>query len=617
MKIRQRIIILSLLIMVSVFGIEPVSAQEVLPSGIADREIEESIQKYIEENKETTAGVSVGVFRGDDTIARIDYGYANSEKYLEVNQETIFEWGSVGKLLVWTSVMQLWEQGLIDLEANIQNYLPEGYLSYEYPITMVNLMNHNAGFEDIVFEMAAIDEESLLTLKEALVVTQPKQVYQPGKVTSYSNYSTALAGYIVELISHQPFYQYVDEHIFEPLEMHNTSVHPNYEDHPHVREGLLRGQGYTSDLKPMNDGFFYLNLYPAGSVAGTLDDMMIFAKAITPNTSGNQKIFKNESTLNEMLSPTMVYPGTDIDYNNHGLWSHEYDVQALGHGGNSIMYSSYLLFDPISQVGLVIMTNQESELIYNYGLPPLVYGPVGSMTQSNERNENNAAGLYYNARTIRGGIASMYTVLNIQPYTTVNDYNLKSSLFGTLDIQVAPDTYLSTQKIGDFELTSLSRYSVVDGIKTLTSPYGQSIEADAGIWILSITLVLLVIAILWSVVVIGVSLIRFIHSKITKSSLSSFNKVQVAMCLCLWLLVANILWVAQKMLSMEATHISLIINVVMSVVLAIIPIVYAIYLIKSWPKLVDGKLAKFSYLMTLMMGFVITLTVIVLEMYKI
>ena len=167
---------------------------------------------------------------------------------------------------------------------------------------------------------------------------------------------------IVERISGQPFYQYVQDNIFKPLKMEHTSLSPLNIDNPWVKSKFLESEGYTSDLSPIGDGLFYLNIYPAGSTMGTLDDFLTFAKALIPNSVGARRLFKKSETHAEMFSPTLSFPGTDIDYNNHGFWSHEYNVQALGHGGNTIMNSAYLLIDPISGVGLVLMANQAGEI---------------------------------------------------------------------------------------------------------------------------------------------------------------------------------------------------------------------------------------------------------------
>lgn len=81
----------------------------------------------------------------------ISYGYTHIDKQLKVTSNTVFELGSVTKLLVWTSVMQLVEQGTLDLNENIRTYLPDGFLTniqYDSPITMLHLMHHNAGWED-------------------------------------------------------------------------------------------------------------------------------------------------------------------------------------------------------------------------------------------------------------------------------------------------------------------------------------------------------------------------------------------------------------------------------------------------------------------------------------
>ena len=384
-----KIIILILIFSFFAFPSETFAYEETLPSGIKDSDIGGVIEDYIEENKSTSSSVSIAVFRGNETIYKGAHGYANIEDQIKADEETVYEWGSVGKLLVWVSVMQLWEEGEILLETDVREYLPDGFiekLKYDEPITMINLMNHSSGFEDTVFQMCAEDEDSILELGDALKATQPRQIYRPGSVVSYSNWSTALAGYIVELISGQPFYEHVQEHIFEPMDMHHTALEPTYSDNPWVKAKLLKAQGYTYELDPMDDGLFYINLYPAGSVAGTLDDFLKFAKALVPNSGEHKKLFKSKETLNEMLSPTLKYPDTDIDYINYGLWSHEYAVQALGHGGNTRMYSSYLLFDPYTGVGLVIMTNQGSEITYNYGIPPMIFGKIGEIAFIEKRS---------------------------------------------------------------------------------------------------------------------------------------------------------------------------------------------------------------------------------------
>ena len=91
--------------------------------GIGDK-----IERYVDEHMETTAGMSVAIFDEHQTIYRNYFGYTDVQNKIPVSEETVMEWGSVSKLLVWVSVMQLKEQGLLDLDADIRGYLPEGFL---------------------------------------------------------------------------------------------------------------------------------------------------------------------------------------------------------------------------------------------------------------------------------------------------------------------------------------------------------------------------------------------------------------------------------------------------------------------------------------------------------
>lgn len=620
-------IIMIIVVVVICFTYYPSSvfAEGVLPSGIADSEIGYKIESYIENHKDTTAAVSTAVFRGEDTIGKAIYGFSNIENQIVADDETVYEWGSVGKLLVWVSVMQLWEQGEIDLEVDVKEYLPEGFftkLQYDMPITMLNLMNHNAGWEDAVFNMTAEDADSVLTLEDALKVTEPHQVFEPNSVVAYSNWGVSLAGYIVEGISGQPFYQYVQENIFKPLNMSHSSVSPIYLDNKWVESKLLEAEGYTTELSPIGDGLFNVNIYPAGSAAGTLDDFLTFAKALIPNSDGAMKLFNEPQTLNEMLSPTLTYADTDVDYINHGFWSQEFNVQTLGHGGNTVMYSSNLLLDPISGVGIVIMTNQGGETVYNYGLPPMVFGEMGQMAIKEDRTDPaDFAGLYYSARTIREGIGKMYTLLGLRMFSNVGDGNLEASLFGMGEMiakQIAPNTFLESQKVGEMEIDFLTRLVDNGEIKKMSSPYGEALKADADAWACAIIAILFIIAIIWSGIILLSSFIKFLLYKIKKRTLSydSFKKYQIILCLAILLLLVNILFVANIMFSMKGTIEVVRLHVIISIVLGLIPFIYALLLYKRWNRLRISNKKRISYFITMCTGFIMTLTVIILEMYK-
>ena len=124
--------------------------QQKLPSGTPYDQIGQKIEDYYKEHEKTSAGLATSVFDKDgQTIYQNNFGYVDKEKKLAVDDNSVFEWGSATKLTVWVSVMQLWEEGKIDLKTDIKEYLPKdflkGKLTYDKPITMLDLMNHQAG----------------------------------------------------------------------------------------------------------------------------------------------------------------------------------------------------------------------------------------------------------------------------------------------------------------------------------------------------------------------------------------------------------------------------------------------------------------------------------------
>ena len=178
---------------------------------------EEKINAFYEEHKDTAAGAMVGVFDKDGVLFKGYYGYSDIANGTKVDENTVIDWGSSTKTMVWVSVMQLWEQGKIDLEKDIREYLPDGFLTnlkYDKPVRMIDLMNHRAGFQEYYVDMFLPANMNAYTLEEALKLEQPAQIFEPDTITAYSNWGVALAGYIVERVSGESFADYVHHHIF-------------------------------------------------------------------------------------------------------------------------------------------------------------------------------------------------------------------------------------------------------------------------------------------------------------------------------------------------------------------------------------------------------------------
>ncbi|MBU5439027.1 beta-lactamase family protein [Tissierella sp. MSJ-40] len=148
----------------------------VLPSGITYSNMESVIDTYVEDYKGTTAAVSLAVFTGNDVLMEKAYGYSDIENTIANDKDTVFEWGSCTKLLVWASVMQLVEKDKIELNEDIRAYLSKGFfkkLKFDTPITMLNLMNYNAGWQETVIDLFIGDKKDVKELGEALQLIEP------------------------------------------------------------------------------------------------------------------------------------------------------------------------------------------------------------------------------------------------------------------------------------------------------------------------------------------------------------------------------------------------------------------------------------------------------------
>ena len=175
------------------------------------------------------AGAVVVVVKDGETLLHKGYGYADVAARKPVDPATtLFRTGSVSKLTTWTAVMQLVEQGKLDLDADVNGYLDFEIPAREgQPITLRQIMTHTPGFEERIKDLIIPEGESFDPLDVYLKHWVPTRIFAPGTTPAYPNYATALAGYIVARVSGLSFDDYVEQHIFAPLGMqHSTFRQP-------------------------------------------------------------------------------------------------------------------------------------------------------------------------------------------------------------------------------------------------------------------------------------------------------------------------------------------------------------------------------------------------------
>jgi CubicO group peptidase (beta-lactamase class C family) len=216
------------------------------------------------------ASVVVTVVKDGKILTSRGYGHADIASKRPVDPATtMYRPGSVSKLVTWTAVMQLVEQGKVDLDQDVNTYLDYKLPPREgRPVTLRNLMTHTAGFEECIRGLIIPDQVDFQTIGASLKRWVPDRVYAPGKVPAYSNYGASLAGYIVERVSGMPFDAYVDAHIFQPLGMkHSTFTQPL----PERFKADIATTYETASAPPKY--FELISMAPAGSLSASAEDM--------------------------------------------------------------------------------------------------------------------------------------------------------------------------------------------------------------------------------------------------------------------------------------------------------------------------------------------------------
>jgi CubicO group peptidase (beta-lactamase class C family) len=300
------------------------------------------------------AGAVVVVVRDGGVLFAKGYGYADVEKKTPVSPATtLFRPGSVSKLFTWTAVLQLVEQGKLDLDRDVNEYLDFPIpASYPLPITLRHILTHTPGFEDILKNLFATDPARMLTLREYVRERVPQRIYPPGTTVAYSNYATALAGYIVERISGQPFQEYVAEHIFQPLGMeYSTFAQPLPERlAPHMSKGYL-----AASQAPLP--FELVPAAPAGALSSSGLDMARFILAhLQQGRYGDARILRPETV--RMMHARQW--GAFEDLNGMALGFYEESrngLRIIGHGGDTVQFHSDLHLIPEAGIGFFFSQN--------------------------------------------------------------------------------------------------------------------------------------------------------------------------------------------------------------------------------------------------------------------
>ena len=394
------------------------------------------------------AGAVVIVVKDGRVLLQKGYGLADVAARRPMDPATtLVRPGSTSKLFTWTAVMQLVQQGKIDLDRSVNDYLdfkidePAGR-----PITMRHLMNHRAGFEEGLKDLLGYDAALAQTTEQYLKLHPRPLLFAPGDVPAYSNYGVALAGYIVQRLSGEPFEAYVDRHIFQPLGMrHSTMAQP-------VPPALapLVAQGYRTASDPQPSPFEFVITAPAGSGSATAADMGRFMLAhLQQGQLDGQSVLK-PATVARMHSPSEPRrPG--FAAMAHGFFAFTQNGrEVIGHGGDTVVFHTELNLLPREGVGIFFSFNSVGRDTAVYGARKQLFDgfmdryfpapaqPEPPTLASAPADAQRIAGRYQSSRRVEHGFLSALYLLDQAVITANPD--------GTISAPAGPGEGMATYR---------------------------------------------------------------------------------------------------------------------------------------------------------------------------
>ncbi|MFE9914244.1 serine hydrolase domain-containing protein [Micromonospora sp. NPDC005553] len=393
------------------------------------------------------AGATVAVVNDGKILTTRGYGYADTggggKAGVPVDPDRhLFRMGSVSKLVTATAVLQLVQDGKLDLDTDVRTYLDfELPLRHERAVTLRHLLTHTAGFEERIAGLIGTDGSDL-NLRKALMTDPPEQIYQPGTVPAYSNYSNALAGYIVERVSGTRFEEYVQRNVLDRAGMPSSTFEQPL---PAALRDRM-SNGYDTSAGPAVP-FEIVGTPPPGALSAPATDMARFMLAQLgepvgfaplldqPTRELMQRPALDATSLGTLAAgPRMTLGFFAEDRNGHRI---------LGHGGDTKYFHSHLQIYPDDRAGIFLSLNSNGS---------------GALDSHELRDSvvNGFADRYFPAR------GDQQTV-GVDPATTAEHAAL------------AAGTYESSRAIGSNFLTAIglvgrTTVSVADGDRLLVDP---------------------------------------------------------------------------------------------------------------------------------------------------
>jgi len=357
------------------------------------------------EVKDQLAGAVLVVVKDGQIVLNEGYGYADIAAKKPVDAaKTLFRIASVSKLFTSVGIMQLAEAGKIDLDQDVQAYLPDLQIPNKtgYPLTLKHLMTHTSGFD--IADTVSSGSDVPYTLDQFIKDAVPTVVRKPGETFSYDNYGFSLQGYIIEKVSGMPFQDYMAKNLFQPLGMKNSTFIFGDE----VRKAIATPHDNT--LLPVAHYPNVPDSAPEGGMFTTGADMAKFLLAmLNGGQADNARILKEASVRAMENKSVTIHPDIPgIGYALETNYPKDYNgYTVVEKGGDLSGFHSNLWLLPDQNAGMFLALNSDKgnlrepffEQFMNRYFPATGDGPTFVSPEPTKQQLRRFEGMYRHMRT--------------------------------------------------------------------------------------------------------------------------------------------------------------------------------------------------------------------------
>ena len=307
-----------------------------------------------------TGGITAGVVVGRDLVWAQGFGWADVERRIPAGVNTIYRVGSISKSFTAVALLQLWERGYLDLDQEVRGVVPElGQLRERPagadPITFRHLASHTAGLIREP-ELEGSTDGPLEFWEEKILASIPTTSFyaSPGDSYRYSNIGFGILGYSLSRVTGIPFMELIDASLMRPLGMHSSGfvVTPGMSEQ--LATGyVVRRDGTVDSTVPYREHVGRGYKVPNGGVYSTVGDLGRFIAALTGAATVPALGPEGRRLIRVPQTPT---EGPQYSF-GFTVSRREGFPDLVGHSGSVAGYNAYLIFEPDTGIGVILLRN--------------------------------------------------------------------------------------------------------------------------------------------------------------------------------------------------------------------------------------------------------------------